>query len=242
MESSGKNVEYLPKSLRTILNNFFVGKEKSVPLASIRQAIMQQVRPKALIVYPFNLVLVSQIQIHRHFGSRFLRFFDSLNKHGFRVSYSEVLKYQRFAAAHQGTRISGVSESSSAEPMHFMHHVADNIDHNSSTLDGRNRFHGMGIICSVITPAVSSSFTIPHSVDVSTEDLIRLTKIERKVLSSSRKPLKLRFIERNKPVNAFDPLSSAWTAMWLLNPRQLLWSGKQLILVNIPVEHQHFSC
>ena len=43
MESSGKNIEYLPKSLRNFLDNLFVGKEKSVPLASIGQAVIQQV-------------------------------------------------------------------------------------------------------------------------------------------------------------------------------------------------------
>ena len=69
---------------------------------------------------------------------------------------------------HQGTKIPGVSESSSAEPTHFMHHVADNADHNSRTLDGRNTFHGIGIIYSV-TPAVSSSLTIPRLEDVSTK-------------------------------------------------------------------------
>ena len=51
MQSSGKNVKYLPKSLRIFLDNLFVGKEKYVPLALIGQAIMQQVRPKALIVF-----------------------------------------------------------------------------------------------------------------------------------------------------------------------------------------------
>ena len=35
MESSGKNVEYLPKSLRIFLDNLFDGKEKPVPLASL---------------------------------------------------------------------------------------------------------------------------------------------------------------------------------------------------------------
>ena len=70
-----------------------------------------------------------------------------MHKHGFCVSYSEVLKYERYASVHQGTKIPGVSESSSAEPTHFMHHVADNADHNSRTLDGRHTFHGMGIIC-----------------------------------------------------------------------------------------------
>ena len=124
----------------------------------------------------------------------------------------------------QGTKIPGVSESISAEPTHFMHHVADNVNHNPRTLDGRNTFHGMGIICSV-TPAISSSFTIPRLEDVSTEDLIRLTEIERKILPSSRKLLKLKFIELNKPVNAFDPISSTWAATWLLNPRHPLWSG-----------------
>ena len=69
---------------------------------------------------------------------------------------------------HQGTKIPGVSESSSVEPTHFMHHVADNADHNSRTLDCRNTFHGIGIICSV-TPAVSSSLTIPRLEDVSTK-------------------------------------------------------------------------
>ena len=65
MESSGKNIEYVPKSLHIFLDNLFVGKEKSVPLALIGQAIIQQVRPKALIV-PLQLGL--GIQIHQHFG------------------------------------------------------------------------------------------------------------------------------------------------------------------------------
>ena len=137
MESCGEIVEYLPKSLCIFLDNLFVGKEKSVSLASIGQAIMQQVRPKALIV-PLQLGL--GIQMHQHFGSRFL--IDSLNKHWFCVSYSEVVKYERYAAVHQGTKIPGVSGSSSAEPTHFMHHVADNADHNSSILDGHNTSMG----------------------------------------------------------------------------------------------------
>ena len=123
-----------------------------------------------------------------------------------------------------------MSEYSSADPTHFVHHVVGNSDHSSRTLDGRNTFHGMGIICSV-TPAVSSFLTIPRLENVSTEDLIKVTKIERKILPSSRKLLKLKFIELNKPlnafdpVNAFDPLSSAWAALWLLNLQQPLWSG-----------------
>ena len=105
---------------------------------------------------------------------------------------------------------------SSAEPTHWMRHVVENADHIFKTLDGRNTFYGMGIICSV-TPAVSSSFAILR-LDVSTEDLTRLTKIERKILPLSRRPLRLEFIKLNEPVNAFDPSRSAWAATWLLSP------------------------
>ena len=112
---------------------------------------------------------------------------------------------------HQGTKTPGVSESSSSEPTHFMQHVTDNADRNSRALEGPNTFHGKGIICSV-TSAVSSSLTIPRLGERSTEDLIRLTEIEQKMLPSSRKPLKLKFIKLNKPVNTFYPLSSAWAA------------------------------
>ena len=51
--------------------------------------------------------------------------------------------------------------------------------------------HCMGKVLYSVTPAVSSSLTIPRLEDVSTEDLIRLTEIERKILPSSGKPLKL---------------------------------------------------
>ena len=68
---------------------------------------------------------------------------------------------------YQGTNIPSVSESSSAELTHLMHYVAHNADHNFRTLDDRNTFHGMGIICSV-TLAVFSSITIPRIEDVST--------------------------------------------------------------------------
>ena len=92
MESSGENVEYLPKSPR---------------IPWIICLLERKVRPKALVV-PLQLGL--GIQMRQHFGSMFLN--DSLCKHGFCVSYIEVLKYERCAAVHQGTKIPGVSESS----------------------------------------------------------------------------------------------------------------------------------
>ena len=116
---------------------------------------------------------------------------------------------------HQGTKIPG--SASSAEPAHCVYYV-ENVNHNSRTLDCRNTFYGLGIICSV-TPAVSSSFAILRLEDISTEDLIRLAEeIEWKILPSSRTPLRIKFIELNEPVNAFDPPRSAWAATCLLSP------------------------
>ena len=63
---------------------------------------MQAVRPRAILV-PLQIGLA--IQVHRQYGSRYL--VDVLNKLGFCSSYSEVQKYERSAAFHQGTNILG---------------------------------------------------------------------------------------------------------------------------------------
>ena len=77
---------------------------------------------------------------------------------------------------HQGTKTPG--SASSTEPTRCMHRV-ENTNHDPRTLDGRNTFHGMGIICAV-KPAVSPPFVILRLEDMSTEDLIKLTEeIER---------------------------------------------------------------
>ena len=44
---------------------------------------------------------------------------------------------------------------------HTVQFVADNVDHNSATIDGQNTFHGMGMIA-VVTPGVSKPRKIPR--------------------------------------------------------------------------------
>ena len=72
-----------------------------------------------------------------------------------------------------------MSESKADKPTLFIQYLTDNADYNFRILDGRSTFHGMDIKCPV-TPVVSSSNAIPRLEDASTEDLIRLTKIEQK--------------------------------------------------------------
>ena len=64
-----ENINFLPKSLQTLLEIVFTEKEKSCKLVAIGQAIMQACRPRALIA-PLQLGL--GVQMHHHFGSKFL--------------------------------------------------------------------------------------------------------------------------------------------------------------------------
>ena len=219
MESRTKNLEYLPRTLLLFLDSLFVSKDHSVEIASIGQAIMQQVRPNSLLT-PLQIEL--GVQLHEHFGSRFL--IDSLNKHGFASSYNEVLRFEQCAAVCQGTHIPGLS-GSSPDLSHFMQFTADNTDHNIRTLDGRNTFHGIGIIASV-TPKVSETFHVPRLKEVTTDDLVKLARIERHILPSSSKTRPLKFIPL-KAVDSglFDLPTVVWSSTWLLNPMQPLWSG-----------------
>ena len=103
--------------------------------ASIGQAIIQATRPRVLIA-PLQVGLA--IQMHHHFGSKFL--IDSLNSHGFCSLYSEVKKFEVSAADAQDKEVPGFT------PGQFVQFIADNVDHNVRTLDGANTFHGMSII------------------------------------------------------------------------------------------------
>lgn len=105
-------------------------------------------RPRVLVAI---LQIGIAVQMHRQFSSRFL--IDSLNSHGFCTSYSEVLKYERSAAVHQGPDIPGIVQGS------CLQHVADNVDHTVRTIDGFNTFHSLGIIVTVM-PGISRGLSI----------------------------------------------------------------------------------
>ena len=99
------SASYIPNSLQLLLRTMFAGKNVGVKLAYIGQAIMQAIRPRAIIA-PLQLGL--GIQMHHHFASRFL--VDTLHGHRFSSSYAEVMKYEQSAAVVHGTEISWYSE------------------------------------------------------------------------------------------------------------------------------------
>ena len=68
------------------------------------------------------------VQLHRQF------------EHGVCCSYAEVCKFEHSAAVYPSTALPSLPSES------FIQYSADNVDHNLCTIDGHNRFHGMGMI------------------------------------------------------------------------------------------------
>ena len=118
-------------------------------LASIGQAIMQAARPRVWLA-PLQFRL--GVQMHHHFGSHFL--IDALHCHGFCCAYNEVQQFEGNAALSYNTNIPNCTSA-------CVQYAADNVDHNSRTLDGHNTFHGMGMIV-VITPENQCTKPIPR--------------------------------------------------------------------------------
>ena len=60
---------------------------------------------------------------------------------------------------------------------HFVQYMADNIDHNTGTLDGLNTFHGMGLIC-VISTSFELKLVVKRRTDIAQTEVIKKAKIK----------------------------------------------------------------
>ena len=209
-----KCMERLPNSLHLLLSGI-VKRKCDLKVASIGQCLMQATRPRAL-VSPLHIAL--SIQLHHHFSSRFL--IDQLHSLGFCSPYSEVKRFEISAATSQGNAI----------PNHdgqFVQYSADNVDHNISTLDGHNTFHGMGIIA-IVTPGTNNDAKIPRNKNVTAKDLSADGAIEITYYREDNRALaEIRYVELPLIV-AHDPtanLDILWQTSILFTPSRAAWSG-----------------
>ncbi|KAG7156410.1 hypothetical protein Hamer_G006161 [Homarus americanus] len=85
-------LSFVPDTLQMLLNGLFVGKETSRKVAGIGHAIVQAVRPRA-VVAPLQVGLA--VQVHHMYRSQFL--VDTLHEMGF-SSYKEVMRFEKNAA------------------------------------------------------------------------------------------------------------------------------------------------
>ena len=133
---------FIPDSLKLLLGKIFVGSEHDklkMKISAIGQAIIQAGRPRAISA-PMQILL--GVLLHHHYQSMYL--VDILQALGLCCSYKEVLMFERNAAMECNIDLSDFFNENS-----FLKSSADNVDHNACTLDGRNTFHGMGMIASI---------------------------------------------------------------------------------------------
>ncbi len=205
-------IRFLPESLRTFLEAL-CNKSASFKVASVGQAIIQAVRSRVLQV-PLQIGL--GIQLHHHFSSRFL--IDTLHKHGFTSSYEHVSQFLKDAAAVQGTDIPQFDAQ-------FLQYAADNVDHNSVTLDGKGTFHGMGLICTV-TPGTKSANVIARAKtsmsDVTKANCIPIIYHKGNALSSDLKYTTSMKFDCQDPTRMLDVL---WWTTLVFKARRPLWNG-----------------
>ena len=210
------NLECIPEKLQLFLKHVIDIKGSERKVASIGQAIVQASAPRS-VIEPLQLGL--GVQLHHHFGSRYL--IDLLNSLGFCCSYREVQMFERSAAT-QGTEIPKSED-------HFLQFVADNVDHNISTIDGHNTFHGMGIIATV-TPKLERKTVIPR-VTATNEDLIAVGKIEiqyyKQVDINMEKLVfaKLKRLTSSSASNQYEELNFVVKVARPLRPLAPGWSG-----------------
>ena len=168
-------IEYLTPSLKSLLKTMFVSNDKDKRVAFIGQAIMQQIRPRALLV---PLQVAVSVSLHHQFASRFI--IDFLNAMGFGSSFSEVTKFEQNAAV--SSKETGIFENFNTTS--FIQFVADNVDHNIRTLDGLDTFHGMGIIAALtprtnLIPSVEYARCVVPRLNVTTNDILEIGKMKR---------------------------------------------------------------
>ena len=157
-------IGFLPGSLKLLLQVLFAGQNTEKKQASLGHAIIQAARPRGIIA-PLQLGLA--IQMHHHFGSKFL--VDSLHQHGFCCSYVEVQKFLRSASV-------ATLDIAPLSGIQLVQFAADNVDHNVRTLDGHGTFHGMGMVAA-ITPCQEISRVVPRKL-VTPDEIIKQGRVK----------------------------------------------------------------
>lgn len=130
------NKSWIPSYLRLFLETLIT---KDLKQASIGQAIVSAVKPRsAMSPIMFGL----GIEVDKVFGSRWL--LTELNRLGFSIGYNEVVRYKQSVVCNEN-----ISDFLNTNlPGSFSQWSADNVDHNTCTIDGKGSLHGMGIVVS----------------------------------------------------------------------------------------------
>ena len=131
IKNNDQGNDWVPYYLQTFLKMLGLPELKQ---NSIGQCIIQAARPRSVIT---PILFGLGIEMDHVFGSKWL--INELAQLGFSITYDEVIRYKQSV-------IQSENLLTAYPPDTFTQWVADNVDHNVATLDGRGTFHGMGII------------------------------------------------------------------------------------------------
>lgn len=140
-----------------MLNKIFLEEQIQQKVTSIGQEIVQTARPRAAIA-PLQTGLAVQMFtiIDLNSSCKYLVSWVS-------SSYSELLWFQRDAAS-CGTRNKFLKVINSSTLCGLF--IADNVDQNAMTIDGKGTFHGM-VMMSALTPRIKRSYHCLHIIETS---------------------------------------------------------------------------
>lgn len=155
------------------------------------------------------------------FSLRFL--VDTLHSLGFCCSYAEVRKYKYCATISNNHVESDLPVSRNL----VTKYVADNVDHNLCTIDGKGTFHGMGMI-SIDSTSDNRSEKRISRVKVTVEDVKKVGSVEINQYSENLEDnLSIKYIKLSPSiiVDAFIKLDLLWTLSWPVVFDRPAWFG-----------------
>jgi hypothetical protein len=127
-----------------LLNMFmqFIVSDK-LKRTAIAQSLTQAARPRtSLMPLPFAF----GVHLDRYSSADLIK---ETSRLGFCISYDEVTRYKQAALK---SKLQVTNDMSNVKPI-FVQYIADNVDHNVRTIDGKGTLHAMGIISALVFKA-----------------------------------------------------------------------------------------